>query len=326
MLTTSQSFYKIVNHLIVVQHTKTFHLNCLSQLNNNESADKTAPINKLHYNQPIRTLKSTHKIKINSIQSCIVICTQEERIKCTNYIIINSWILNSNQSVDPPPGQQKQPTTHSKCKNRVGSVTCIVIISSTKHIIVKITIVDELQSVKIVLIELIVKYAVDSITFGINAILISKTNVDNNVISVPDYGLNFIVISTGTHIATITTSSSLTIASSTTSSLQVYLNVNIDDTISITRNDNSKNWYSIKIIDDKPYGQIIHHMKKTFSVVEFIVTNSAAIVIIVSDVLFYVPEVGLCLQPIGKQGASSTLGDQKIVERPLNYLIYLKYN
>eukprot|EP01084_Bolivina_argentea_P020937 38888_1 len=211
MLTTSQSFYKIVNHLIVVQHTKTFHLNCLSQLNNNESADKTAPINKLHYNQPIRT-------------------------------------------------------THSKCKNRVGSVTCIVIISSTKHIIVKITIVDELQSVKIVLIELIVKYAVDSITFGINAILISKTNVDNNVISVPDYGLNFIVISNitgaylicGTHITNFTTPSSLT------TSLHVYSNVTFNESISITRNNNNKNWYSIKIFDTKSYSQIIHHMNKKF--------------------------------------------------------------
>ncbi len=47
----------LVQYLNVIQHIKTIHLNCLPHLNKNEFADKTAPINFNHQNQPIRIQK-----------------------------------------------------------------------------------------------------------------------------------------------------------------------------------------------------------------------------------------------------------------------------
>eukprot|EP01084_Bolivina_argentea_P116336 206726_1 len=99
----SQLFNQIEYHSKVMYYIKTVQKNCLTHLNNNEIADKTAHT-KNGYNQLI-TQKYTHKGHNNNITSFKTKNIPEEQNKCPIIITWNNKMYYSNQSVDPPPGQ-----------------------------------------------------------------------------------------------------------------------------------------------------------------------------------------------------------------------------
>eukprot|EP01084_Bolivina_argentea_P303144 523321_1 len=103
MTTFSQPFHQIYCS-IVTYYIKTIQKNSLTQLNNNEIADKTAKKKKNGYHQLITQI-NTHKGHNNYRNSSKIKNTNEEQNKCPMTIIWNNHLYYSNQSVDPPPDQ-----------------------------------------------------------------------------------------------------------------------------------------------------------------------------------------------------------------------------
>eukprot|EP01084_Bolivina_argentea_P310568 537445_1 len=109
MSTLSQLNHQIEHRFIVIQHIKTFRLQSLPHLNNNESADKTAKQDNRNHIQQIRTHKHKRKENNHNTQLFAINCIKEEKTMCSYTISMNSWINYSNRSVDPPPGQHNYP-------------------------------------------------------------------------------------------------------------------------------------------------------------------------------------------------------------------------
>eukprot|EP01084_Bolivina_argentea_P190067 326736_1 len=104
MTTFSQLIQYLKQYPRVKQNIKIVQLNSLPHLNKNEIADKTAHIKNYGYHQSI-TQKCTLQRHLNKMNPFETENINEEINTCLNIIIWNNNRIDSNQSVDPPPGQ-----------------------------------------------------------------------------------------------------------------------------------------------------------------------------------------------------------------------------